>query len=645
MGAAPNWYNAERVSQPGSVVLARHKADMEARRAAAAPAVTGPARRSFAAARVDRLTAGWLATQNSINNELRGDLDRLRARSRDLSKNNDYARKFKKMVTTNVVGPVGFKLQARVMNSATQADDLANATIEAGFADFARRGVCEVTGLMSFPDLCRAITGDVAIDGEFLVRKVRGKAARNIYGYALQHLDVDRLDTQLNQARTGSSNAIVMGIEIDAYRRPVAYHLFTSHPNDHVSGGRERERVPADDIIHGFIVEYAEQVRGAPWMSAAILTMHHLGEFEQSALLAARKGADTLGFFTSPDGLPPPVDGTDANDDPITVSVPGHYDTLPDGYDFKAYDSKYPDAMLADFTKSYLRRMASGLNVAYNGLANDLEGVNFSSIRSGVIDERDQWMTIQGWFIEAFLDIVYQDWMGLALLNSALTMPNGAPLPAAKRDKFLAHQWQGRRWQWVDPVKDINASLIAIRAGLTSPYAIASQMGLDLDDVMADLARANAAAAKAGLPSYAAAQIAAPEPKQATKPMVEEDDGTKALLLALARSMQQEHKAGDTIINNHPATVHVAPAEVRNEISVEPAEVPVIHVTNQIIEREQAAPVIHVAAPNVEVTVEATMPAQSEVTIVGLPDRQTTTEIVRDSKGDIKTSVQTEKDA
>jgi len=497
--SAPNWYNAERVKQPGSVVLAKWNAERQA-----AKVVPLRNHRAFSAARVDRLTASWLATTNSINNELRGDLDRLRARSRDLAKNNDYARKFKKMVVTNVIGPNGFKLQARVMNSASTADALANDAIEGGFADWSRRGVCEITGRMSFTDLCRAVIGDVAIDGEFLVRKIRGKAARNTYGFALQHLDIDRLDTNLNRTQSGSSNAIVMGIEIDAYRRPVAYHLFTSHPNDGISGGRTREAVPADDIIHGYIVEYAEQIRGAPWMSSAILTMHHLGEFEQSALLAARKGADTLGFFVSPDGLPPATDTEGADGDPIQVSVPGHYDTLPDGYDFKAYDSKYPDAMLESFTKSFLRRMASGLNVAYNSLGNDLEGVNFSSIRSGVIEERDQWMTVQGWFADAMLEQVHGDWLSLALLNNALTMPNGSPLPAAKRDKFAAHQWQGRRWQWVDPLRDIEASLAAIRAGLTSPYTIASQMGLDLDDVIADLARANATAAAAGLPAYAA---------------------------------------------------------------------------------------------------------------------------------------------
>ena len=634
----------------GSVVLARHVAAMEASRAAPAR----PHTRRFNAARVDRLTSQWLATTNSINNELRGDLDRLRARSRDLSKNNDYARKFKKMVGANLVGPAGFKLQARVMNSATQADELANNAIESGFAAWARRGVCEASGRMSFADLCRALAGDAAIDGEFIARKLRGKAARNAFGYALQHIDVDRLDTNLNRSATSRDNAIVMGIEIDAWRRPVAYHLFTGHPADNVSGGRDREIVPASEIIHGFVVEYAEQVRGAPWMSSAILTLHHLGEFEQSALLAARKGADTLGFFVSPDGTPPLAGEESADGEPITVTVPGHYDTLPDGYDFKPYDSAYPDAMLEAFCKQFVRRAASGLNVAYHGLGNDLEGVNFSSIRSGVLEERDQWMALQNWFTEAFLDPIYADLIEMGLLYGAFTLPNGAPLPAAKRDKFAAHQWQGRRWQWVDPLKDIKASLEAIRAGLTSPYAVASQMGLDLDDVMADLARANAAAAAAGLPAYAAAAPtpAPAPPKPAPKPAAEEgDDELRAQIRALKTDLDA---ARATIAPQHhyhlppPPAVTVTSPEIRNDIVVQPAAAPVVEIRNEIT---TPAPVVEVhveaimpeqPAPQIDVTVE--MPDELRMAITAMPDRITTSAIARDAGGNIVTTTQTETD-
>lgn len=466
--------------------------------------------RSFQGAAINRLTAGWLSTQASINQELRGDLDRLRARSRQLSRDNDYARKFLKMARVNIVGSTGFTLQSRVQDKPDKPDDLANNAIESGFYDWARRGACEVSGRMSFIDLCQSVIDSTARDGEYLVRKVRGKAAGNKYGFALQHLDVERLDTKYNVAPAEGRNAVVMGVEVNSFRKPVAYHLFESHPGDGVTGGRNRIRVPADEIIHDFVPEMPEQLRGIPWMHAAMLSMHHLGEFEQSAMIAARKGADTLGFFVSPDGtVPPSADGSE-DGEPITVSVPGTYDTLPAGYDFRSQDSKYPDQVFAGFTKSFLRRISSGLNVAYNSLANDLEGVSFSSIRSGVLEERDQWMMLQGWFIESFLEPVFEEWLGYALLNGAIIQTGGSALPASKREKFSAHVWQGRRWSWVDPLKDIEASVAAINNGLNSPQNIIASLGMDAEDVLTDIARFQAMALAKGViladPNKTAAQ-------------------------------------------------------------------------------------------------------------------------------------------
>ena len=122
-------------------------------------------------------------------------------------------------------------------------------------------------------------------------------------------------------------------------------------------------------------------------------------------------------------------------------------------------------------------------------LANDLEGVSYSSIRSGVLEERDQWMVIQRWFIDSVLEPIFDEWISAALLNGALTMPNGSALPLAKADKFASHQFRGRRWQWVDPLKDIEAARLAIQTGVSSPQRIAAQMGVDVEDIIDELAR------------------------------------------------------------------------------------------------------------------------------------------------------------
>lgn len=443
--------------------------------------------RRLQAARWDRFTSSWQATTESINAELKTDLNATRARARDLVKNNEYAHKFVKMCVANIVGPAGFILQGRARGNNNQLDRADNDALELAFWRWSKRGVCEITGQMSFAGLCRAILAGCPTDGEFLVRKIIGRAADNEFQFALQLIDVDRLATNLNTPRKKDRNAIVMGVEINQWGKPLAYHILDKHPSE--GGQMLAERVDASEIIHGFVVEHAEQRRGLPWMTSAILSMHHLGRFEESALLAARKGADTIGFFVSPDGSAATLADEGTADEPITVSAPGTYDTLPEGFEFRPFDTKYPDAMVADFTKGFLRRMASGMNVTYHGLANDLAGVNYSSIRAGVIEERDQWMTLQSWFIESFLSPVYEAWLQQALLAGVVRLPSGSPLPPTRFDKFREHHWQGRRWQWVDPAKDIAAARDSVLSGVLSPQMIAAQQGVDIEDVLDDIRR------------------------------------------------------------------------------------------------------------------------------------------------------------
>ena len=491
----------QRAAIPGSPILNAFKAERESARAMQSarsqplPSRSG-ARGPFSAATSDRFTASWMAGQRAINDELRGDLDALRSRARDLGKNNDYARKFLRMVARNVVGANGFTLQARVQDAPAKPDSLANSAIEAAWFKWAKRGSAEITGRMSFADACRVMMMATARDGESLARIVRGSAAGNPEGLALQLLDVARLDTQRNQAPGRGRNAIIMGVEVDDYQRPLAYWL-----KDRADASTSSAtRISAGEILHIYVPETAEQVRGIPWMHASMLSLHDLGEFNRSALLAARKGADTLGFITSPDGTAQGLgDMGGAEGEALQISAPGTYDVLPEGYSMQPYDSKYPNEVFDPFTKAILRRISSGLDVAYNGLANDLEGVNFSSIRAGVLEERDQWTTLQNWFIDAFLEPIYTEWFARAMTAGCITMPNGSALPIAKAAKFAAHEWQGRRWTWVDPLKDIEAARLEVKTGIASPQMIAARNGVDVEDVIASIAAFEAMVATSGV--------------------------------------------------------------------------------------------------------------------------------------------------
>lgn len=459
-----------------------------------------PMHRAYAAAKHDRLTASFSGTALSPGEALRRDLRVIRKRSRQLCMDNDYARKFLHMVGTNVVGPAGIRLQARMTWPDGALDLENNKLIEQAFKDWSMPGNCDVTGKLAFRDVQSLLITAIARDGEVLLRHVDG--ADNPFRYAVQIIEADHLDEHYN-VRLRNGNRIVMGVELDAFKKPVAYHLFTQHPGDnsYLWGGKHYDRVPADEIIHLFIVDRPSQPRGVPWMHTAIRRLNMLGGYEEAELVAARVGASKMGFFTSEDGQtlvpeelgPDDPDAGEKNVDLVQDAEPGVFHELPEGMSFETFDPQHPTTAYADFTKSVLRGAASGLNVAYNSLANDLEHVNFSSIRSGVIEERGHWQVLQQWLILQACMPIYEHWIDFALLTGQLA------LPINRRARYSQVHWQPRGWDWVDPLKDTKANESGVALGTTTRTEIAAAKGRDLEEMFEQLKREQQLAEQYGI--------------------------------------------------------------------------------------------------------------------------------------------------
>ena len=95
-------------------------------------------------------------------------------------------------------------------------------------------------------DVQRVVLRSVARDGSVMIRKVRG--FDNDFRFALQVLESDLLDTDYNH-KLPNGNIVRMGIELDAFERPVAYHILNGHEGDDFGMKRptRRDRVPADE--------------------------------------------------------------------------------------------------------------------------------------------------------------------------------------------------------------------------------------------------------------------------------------------------------------------------------------------------------------------------------------------------------------
>ena len=514
----------KRSNEPGSQILNDFRAAMEARRAVGATAASQ--RRSFSAAQSTILAAGWPTWDASINSLLRAALRPLKARSRHWARNTGAGRRFLNLVRNGGVGPAGFKLRMGCGDWVRQSDGsykwqldkLANDAIEAAWAEFCEQGNCDTSGALSFVDVCQLQLEMVARDGEFLGRHVRG--AENPWRYQVQVLATDRLDVAANADAAGGGNEVVMGVERSPEGRARYYHLLRANPLD-ARGTRSAERVPAADVLHGFIPLEPEQARGVPWSHAVLLGSHMLASFSESAVFAARAGASQMGFLEQEPGEGGPIRpedlGTmpDAGGEMSKELRPGAVDLLPPGVTFKGFDPKYPSDAFGPFTTAVKQDIAAGLNVAHHNLSGDMTKVNYSSARIAELAERDGWKGVARWFIGAFVAPVFLEWLQLSLLAGAIRLPSGAALPATKFDKYRrGMKFNGRGWEWVDPLKEVQAAVTAVEQGFATRTQVVSSKGGDFEENVAELAQEQEILAAHGV-TLAAAHAAPPASKAA----------------------------------------------------------------------------------------------------------------------------------
>jgi len=436
---------------------------------------TSKQKKRYYGASNSNLFATWQTVNYAADAIIKKDLKALRARARELVRNNSHATKYIRLLQQNIIGN-GIRLQNKAKDNNGSFDTFANSEIERKWSDFCARGNCEVTQSLDMVEVCKLVIATVATDGEVFIRKVR--KYKNSHNFALQIIEADHLDEQYND----QSKNIVMGVEKDKYGKPIAYHLYKYNPNDLQNINRERVRIAADEIIHLYRKDRTSQSRGVTWLAPVMTDLKMYNGFAEAALVEKRLTASKMGFYKRPQGEEYYGDDVDENGNVINEATPGQFEILPDGWDFQSFDPKSGNDNFVDFGKAILRNIASGLGVSYNSLANDLEGVNYSSIRAGLIDERDGYKSLQRWFIEHFMKPIFKDWLEMQLLTQNIN------LPFAKFDKFNAPLFIPRSFAWVDPLKDNQANALAIKEGLKTATQVASEQGSDIEELYQQLA-------------------------------------------------------------------------------------------------------------------------------------------------------------
>ena len=462
------------------------------------------AQRSFETAETPAYTDSWSTTAGELNDDLSRQLPTMRGRSRNIGRNNEWGGSYLIQLHDNVLGDQGIRLQMRVKLPDGKPDRETNTLIEAAFAKWCKRGNCEVSRKHNWADVEGIALSSLPRDGELLWRPRPGMGPM---GWQLQLLPAPMLDVTVN--RTWGGNRVRMGVEFDADSKVIAYWLKATKAGDRTSDGitsvGQHVRVTADQIHHHYITEEVDQLRGIPWLSVGARRLWLLHDFEDSAAVASSNAAKRQGFFTSADGSAPPgfadhvvnqvldaakaagkvlspdeIKALTAAAEKYTSVVPGQFDTLPNGYDFKAFESAWPNINADSYVKQQIRGWSAARGASYVSIGNDLEAVNYSSAQVGIVQEREHFKTIQQRLISWLHQPTIETLMPYLVLSE----------PKLRMSRLAAYldgvTWQPRRWSPIDPVKDATAKQIRLSLKLASRRRIIAEGGDDPDEILTE---------------------------------------------------------------------------------------------------------------------------------------------------------------
>lgn len=433
-------------------------------------------KRSYAGANTGRLFSDFLTNSTSADAEIKDNIRVLRDRARELSRNDSYIARYLNLMVSNVIGDSGVRISSKARNDDQSLDIGANLLIERAWKEWSQLGNCTVNGRLSFLDCQKIFMEALARDGEVLIRKV--KNTKSPFGFQIQFLEADHLDERKNDtAKNG--NKIKMGVEVDQNDKPVAYHLYKNHPYDKTYANyNEHIRVPAEEIIHAYIPQRPEQTRGVTLISTSMANVKMLNGYLEAEIVAARVGASKMGFFVSGDGDSYVGDDYEDTYNPVTNANAGTFEQLPAGMDFKTFDPDHPNSAFESFTTSVLRSIASGLNISYHALSNDLTSVNYSSIRQGALEDRAMYKLYQKFVIEHFIDPIFKSWLEMAISTGYIN------LPIAKFDKFARSiNYIPRSWSFVDPLKEMQSNVLGLQNGTMTYQDISTAYGRDTEEL------------------------------------------------------------------------------------------------------------------------------------------------------------------
>lgn len=423
--------------------------------------------RNYEGAGRGRRFNNWGYGVTSQNQKIAEALPKLRERSRDLSRNYGFSKNAIRRIGNNVVG-TGV-LASPVSKTKDKKEEELTKSV---WKEWAETTDCDFDEQQNFYGIQKMAVKTAAKSGSCIIRRVWKKYKKGSLSLELQVLEPDFLDKSKTGVVYENGEFTFQGIQFNAKGKKIAYWIFDKHPRDFKV---ESKPVPAEDIIHLFDLEDPGQVDGLPFNSSVIVETKDFAEYRDAQLIRQKIAACFAVFVQGDDTAGIPVVNGDKETDSFEKVEPGMIEHLSPGKTVQFANPPTTEGF-GEYSRQSLLGQAAGMGISYEAYTGDLSNVNFSSGRMGWIEfhrnvEDWQWNML----IPMMCNRVWK-WFTQAAFLSGL-IPN----------KDIGVIWTPPRREMIDPVKETQALVKQVRAGLLSWQDAVRQLGYSPEEILAQL--------------------------------------------------------------------------------------------------------------------------------------------------------------
>lgn len=449
-----------------------------------------------------RQTKNWLPGGGSADADLLPELDDIRARTRDLTRNLPIATGALITKKTHVVGD-GLVLNAEIDRETLGLSEVEagtiNRLIESEFAIFCRSA--DFTLVQHFAELQGLVYGGVKESGDiFAIRRYRSDAGK-VYGTRVQVIEADLVS---NPGRRADTDTLVAGIEHTRQGVPIAIHVSDRHPGELRGRALNWRRVPMryndgrDIVLHVFQRLRPGQTRGIPDLAPVIEWLKQFLDYTEAEIRAAVVSAMFTVFVKTDSGDsdkgPLPTmesSGTDSREE-MTLNSGAIID-LAQGESIEVADPKRPNPQFDAFVTAFLRQLGVALDLPFEMLIKHFTA-SYSASRAALELAYHSFRRERNWFVRRFVEPVYGWFFEEAVLTGRIEAPGFFDDPAI-RQAWLGASWTGPVRISLDPKKDAEADEIDLRNKVKSRQQIMTERtGGDFERKIEQINRENEAA-------------------------------------------------------------------------------------------------------------------------------------------------------